>query len=65
MLEFFHSFIADKPDLTAYRSKSFVGVILPQNQSVLRAGSHHSVGIVHAFRDQIIYERADVRRTSI
>ena len=53
-------FIADKAKLMPDGRKALVGVVLPQQQPVLRAGGHHAVRLLGALGHQIVNQNTDI-----
>ena len=54
------AFIRHQPDAVTDGAQALVGVILPVQQAVLRAGGHDAVRFVRALGHEIVHERADV-----
>ena len=54
--------VVHQPGPAPQRGQPLVGVILPQQQPVLRPGGHHPVGLVGALGDQVVYHGAYIRR---
>ena len=52
--------VRHQPDAVADGAQALVGVILPVQQTVLRAGGHDAVRLVRALGHEIVHERADV-----
>ena len=65
MQEFLVSFFADKSDFVAERSKSFVRIVLTENQAILTSRCHHSVRLVCTLGYKVIYKCADIRACSV
>ena len=52
--------VRHQPDPVADGAQALVGVILPVQQAVLRAGGHDAVRLVRALGHEVVHERADV-----
>ena len=59
------AFLGEQPQFVSQRHQTLVSVVLPQDQPVLAAGSHHAVGILTALGHQIVYQRADIGSGSV
>ena len=51
---------ACQPQLVSPLCEACVGIVLTEQDAVFRSGGEHAVGLVHAFRDKVVNEHADV-----
>ena len=54
------AFLRHQPDTVTDGAQALVGVILPVQQAVFRAGGHDAVRFVRALGHEIVHERADI-----
>ena len=54
------AFVRYQPDAVADGAQALVGVVLPVQQAVFRAGGHDAVRLVCALGHEIVHERADI-----
>ena len=59
------SLFVDQTDFIAERCQPQVSVILPQDQTVFRARSHHPVWIGAAFGYEVINQCADIGGSTV
>lgn len=52
--------VADEAQIAAFRSEAQVGVVLPEQDSIFGPTGKHPVGLIGAFRDEVINEHTDV-----
>ena len=64
-LEFLPAPVRDQPQLAPDRRQTLVGVVLPQDEPILRARGHHAVRVGDALCDEIVDQRADVRARAV
>ncbi len=53
--------LVDETDLTPDVGQTPIGVVLPQQQAILRSAGEHPIRLVHSAGDQIVDHHADVR----
>ena len=53
--------LRSEPNFISSRSQSQIGIILPQEYSVLRPGGKHSVWFIDSLCNQIIYQNTYIR----
>ena len=54
------AFLADETKGIALGHQAGIGIILPEQQAVLAAAGHHTVGVHAALGDKVIHQRADI-----
>ena len=56
--------VGHEPDRAPPRRQPQIGIVLPEDEPVLRAARHHAVGLLRPLRHEVIDEDADVAVTA-